>query len=52
LEQNRGTIDNLLQQQDAIATSKFLRSIIAPASVVTSIPKASVPKPRYAVAKK
>jgi xylose isomerase len=52
LEQNRGTIDNLLQQQDAIATSRFLRSIIAPASVVTSIPKASVPKPRYAVAKK
>ena len=45
-------IDNLLQEQDAIATSRFLRSVIAPANPPQSIPKASVSRLRNAVAKK
>jgi hypothetical protein len=37
LEQNRDLIDNLLREQDAIATSRFLRSIFAPANLQQSV---------------
>ena len=47
LEQNRGLIDNLLREQDAIATSRFLRSVFAPANLPESISGA-----RNAVAQK
>lgn len=39
LEQNREIIDNLLREQDAIATSRFLRSIFAPANLQQSVPE-------------
>jgi xylose isomerase len=52
LEENRGLIDKLLQEQDAIATSKFLRSVIAPANPPKSTSKPSVPKARNSVARK
>jgi xylose isomerase len=47
LEQNRGPMDTLLREQDAVATSKFLRSVFAPSGNIPPMPKA-----RHAVAEK